>query len=69
MGEGQGRSQQIADTIKVMLVLLYGFNAHPVSGQQSFIAWGIAGWGHELKVSMTTTKKKSSPGKTIIINK
>lgn len=60
MGEGQGGTQQVAHTIEVMLVLLDGFNAHPLSRQQSLIAWGITRWGHELEVSMTTTKEEPS---------
>lgn len=43
-----------------MLVLLDGFDAHPLSRQQSLIAWGITRWGHELEVSMTTTKEEPS---------
>lgn len=56
MGEGQGGTQQVAYTAEVMLVLLDGFNAHPISRQQSLIARGIARRGHEFEVSMTTTK-------------
>lgn len=61
MGEGQGGAQQVAYAFKVMLVLLDGFNTHPFSRQQSLIAWGVAWWGHEFEVSMTTTKEEPSP--------
>lgn len=61
VGEGLGGTQQVADAIEVMLVLLDGFDAHPLSRQQSLIAWGITGWRHELEVSMTATQEEPSP--------
>lgn len=61
MGEGQGGTQQVAHAVKVVLVLLDGFNTHPVSRQQSLVARGIARRGHELEVSMTTAKEEPSP--------
>lgn len=64
VGEGQRGTQQVSNAIEVVLVLLDGFNAHPVSGQQSLVARGIARRGHELEVSMATTKKKPSPVET-----
>lgn len=60
MGEGPGGTQQVTHTVKIMLVLFDGFNAHPLSGQQSLVAWGIARWGHEFEVSVTTTKEEAS---------
>ena len=62
VGEGLGGTQQVAHTVKVVLVLLDGLNAHPLSRQQGLVAGGIAGWGHEFEVSMTTAKKETSPG-------
>lgn len=58
MGEGLGGTQKVAYTIEVMLVLLDAFDAHPLSGQQGLITGGIAWWGHELEVSMTTTEEE-----------
>lgn len=54
--EGHGGTQQVAHAMEVVLVLLDGFNTHPVSGQQSLVARGVAGRGHELEVAMTTAK-------------
>lgn len=56
MCEGQGGTQQVAHAVEVVFVLLDGFNTHPFSRQQSLVARGIARWGHEFEVSMTTTK-------------
>lgn len=56
MCERQSGTQEVADPIEIMLILFDGFNAHPLSGQQSLIAWGIARWRHEFEVSMTTTE-------------
>lgn len=61
MGEGQGGTEQVAHTVEVVLVLLDGFNTHPVSRQQSLVTRGIARRGHELEVPMTTTKEEPSP--------
>lgn len=61
MCEGQCGTQQVAHTVEVVLVLLDGFDTHPVSWQQSLVARGIARRGHELEVSMTTTKEEPSP--------
>ena len=61
MCERLGGTKQVAHTIEVVLVLLDGFNTHPLPRQQSLVARGIAWWGHELKVSMTATKEESSP--------
>lgn len=65
--EGLCGAQQVAHTIKVMLVLFNGLDAHPVLGKQGLIAGGIT-WGRqELEVAMTATQKESSPavGKAI----
>lgn len=62
--EGQCGTQQVSHSTKVVLVLLDGFNAHPVSGQQGLITGGISGRGHELKVPMSTTEQKTSPEAT-----
>lgn len=64
MSEGQGGAQQVAHAIKIMLVLLDGFNSHPFSWQKSLIAWGVARWRHELEISMTTTEEEPSPDVT-----
>lgn len=61
MREGQCGAQQVANSVKVVLVLLDGFNPHPFSGQQSLIARGIAGRRHEFEVSMTTAEQEASP--------
>lgn len=61
MCEGLGGTKQIAHTTEVMLVLLDGFNTHPLPRQQSLIAWGIARWGHELEVSMTAAEEEPCP--------
>lgn len=54
--ERQRGAQQVAYTIKVVLILLDGFDTHPFSGQQSLVARGIAGRRHELKVSVATAE-------------
>lgn len=61
MREGQCGAQQVANSIKVVLVLLDGFDTHPFSGQQGLIARGVAGRRHELEVSVTTAKQEASP--------
>lgn len=61
VGEGLGGTQQVPDTAEVVLVLLDGFDAHPLSRQQSLVARGVAWWGHELEVSMATTQEEPSP--------
>lgn len=61
VSEGLGGAQQVAHAIEVMLVLLNGFNTHPLSRQKSLIARGIARRRHKLEVSMTTTKEEPSP--------
>lgn len=64
MSEGQSRTQKIAHTIKVMLVLLDMFKTHPLSRQQSLVAWRITRRGHEFKVPMATTEEEPSPKET-----
>lgn len=64
MCERQGWTQKVAHAFKIVLVLLDGFNTHPLSRQQSLVARGIARRGHELEVSMTTTKEEASPEET-----
>lgn len=61
VGEGQRGTQQVAHTLEVVLVLLDGFDTHPLSGQQSLVARGVARRGHELEVSMTTAEEEPSP--------
>lgn len=61
MGEGLRGTQQVAYAMEVVLVLLDGFNTHPLSRQQSLVARGIARRGHELEVSMTTAKEETNP--------
>ena len=61
VGERQAGTQQVANATEVVLVLLDGFDAHPVSGQQSLIGRGVARGGHELEVSMTTAEEEPSP--------
>lgn len=58
MGEGQRGTQKVAHTVKVVLVLLDGFDAHPLSGQQGLVTWRVAWRWHELKVSMSTAEKE-----------
>lgn len=60
VGERQSGTQQVADSFKVVLVLLDGLNAHPVFRQQSLEARGITRRGQELEVSMTTTQEETS---------
>lgn len=61
MREGQRGAQQVAYAIKVVLVLLDGFDTHPLSRQQSLVARGIARRRHELKVAVTATEQEASP--------
>lgn len=44
-----------------MLVLLDVLNPQPVPWQHCFIAWSIAGWWEELKISVTASQKKPKP--------
>lgn len=61
MREGLCGAQQVAHTIKVMLVLFNGFDAHPLLGKQGLVAGGVT-WGRqELEVPVTATQKESSP--------
>jgi len=62
--EGLRGTQQVAHALEVVLVLLDGFNTHPISGQQSLVARGVARRGHELEVAMTSAKEEPSPEAT-----
>ena len=64
VGERQGGAQQVAHATAVVLVLLDGFDAHPLSGQHGLVARGVARGGHELEVSMTTAEEEASPAGT-----
>lgn len=61
MREGQRGAQQVAYAVKVMLVLLDGLDTHPLSGQQSLVAWGIAGRRHEFEVPVAAAEQEASP--------
>lgn len=58
MGEGEGGTQKVSHAVEVVLVLLDGFDAHPLSGQQGLVTRGVAWRGHELKVSVSTTEEE-----------
>lgn len=58
MSEGQCWTQKVAHTVEVMLVLLDGFDAHPLPGQQGLVTRRVAWWRHELKVSMSTAEEE-----------
>ena len=60
--ERLGWTQQVANAVKVVLVLLDGLDAHPVFGQQGLVARGVARGGQELEVSMTTAQQEASSG-------
>lgn len=59
--KGLSGTQQIADAIEIMLVLLDGLNPQPVPRQHCFIAWSIAGWWEEFKIPVTASQKKPKP--------
>lgn len=61
MVEGQRGAKQVAHALVVVLVLLDGFDAHPLPRQHSLVARGVAGRGHELEVAMATAKEEPSP--------
>lgn len=56
MCERQGGAQEVAHAAEIMFIFLDGFNTHPLSGQQSLVARGIARRGHEFEVSVATTE-------------
>lgn len=59
--KGLSGTQQVADAIEIMLVLLDGLNPQPVPRQHCFIAWSVAGWWEELKIPVTASQKKAKP--------
>lgn len=65
MWEGLSWAQQVADVIKVMLVLFDGLDAQTVPGQHCFVTRSVAWWWEEFKISMPASKKKPQPGKNI----
>lgn len=64
MSEGQGGTQEVAHSLKVMLVLFDGLDAHPLSRQHGLVARSVAWWGHELELSMATSKQEASSEET-----
>ena len=59
--ERLGGTQQVSDTVVVVLVLLDGLDAHAVLGQQGLVARGVSGRRHEFEVTVTTAQQETSP--------
>lgn len=44
-------------------VLFDGLEMESLPREHSFMAWGIAGWGQELELTMAATKEESHSGR------
>lgn len=59
--EGLSGTQQVANGLKIMLVLLDGLNPQTVPWQHCFVAWSVSRRWEELKIPMTPSEKKPQP--------